>query len=66
MLTVFDYFEKSRSSAIHIDFLILGKRFLSLDNQERIKEAKSLAVKKTEGNNMRKQERENVSYHQQD
>lgn len=46
MLTMFDYYEKSRSFVIHIDFLILGKCFLSLDNQERMKEAKSLAVKK--------------------
>jgi len=43
---MFDYYEKSRSFVIHIDFLILGKCFLSLDNQERMKEAKSLAVKK--------------------
>lgn len=46
-------------------FLTLRKCFL-IDSQERVREAKSLAVKKTEGNNVRKQERENVSYHQQD
>lgn len=47
-------------------FLISRKCFL-IDSQEKVREAKSLAVKKkNEGNNMRKQERENVSYHQQD
>lgn len=37
-----------------------------LKSQEGVSEAKSLAVKKREGNHVRKQERENVSYHQQD
>lgn len=64
MLTRFDYYEKVKSLATHIWFYDFKEMLFK--SQERVQEAKSLAVKKCEGNNMRKQERENISYHQQD